>query len=476
MQNGATVVYVNGIFATSSEASTDLTKLQSKYIEKTGDSKTKFINGFNPSHIGGIGDLLKSIEQAYQGEGSFITDTDLVTILLQIHPQVTTQKILLVGHSQGTYYTNALYGYLTDHGVSKNSIAVYNVATPASFVAGEGQYLTSATDNVINKVRSAIKSAPSKEGFGAGVALATVKQTRPKDPLPANTTFALTSAEAGTEKGGHAFSAVYLEYAPNTIVSAITQSIGRLTTSTDSKGDCFTPPSESSAYKASKVSLDVVDLVVAKATPALAFVKDFAVDVGQKVPSNLASAISSLVKTITPEPRTQNLPGSHSIVSALYGSSMTEKDLKELLGNQGGAVALAVQAPAPKVISVPPKPVGEVKGVETQKPTVPTGPLIPPPPPVVGGGISPGFGGGGGSSPKKSPPAPSAHTATITYTFTATDSNGVTTECSFDSDPPVTCDGSFSQNLGPGDHTFTVTATDSVGNQTTQTRHFNVLP
>src|SRR3989338_777959 len=95
--NGATVVYVNGIFTSLIGAQTDLTKLITEYQRRTSDSKTKFINGYNPSHVGGLGDLLKSIEQAYQKEGLFIEDTDLRTILLQIHPQVTTQKILLVG-------------------------------------------------------------------------------------------------------------------------------------------------------------------------------------------------------------------------------------------------------------------------------------------------------------------------------------------------------------------------------------------
>ena len=176
--DGATVVYVNGIFGNLREAREDLRKLEQQYQNKTGDYETTFTNGYNPSHLEGGGDLLKSIMQAYQKEGAFVADTDLRTILLQIHPQVTTQKIILVGHSQGTFYTNTMYKYLTEHGVSENSVAVYNIATPASFVEGKGgAYLTSATDKVINRVREAIKHAPSVESFGAGAALSTVKQT-----------------------------------------------------------------------------------------------------------------------------------------------------------------------------------------------------------------------------------------------------------------------------------------------------------
>src|SRR3989344_8327279 len=204
-ENGATVVYVNGIFGDLRQAQSDLAKLEKYYKNKTGDTVTKFYNGYNPSHVEGVGDLLKSIMQAYQNEGSFTSDTDLTTILLQIHPQVTTQKVVLVGHSQGTYYTNVLYKYLTKHGVSGNSIAIYNIATPASYVAGDGRYLTSATDKVINRVREALKHAPSVESFGAGAALATVPQTMPKDTLTANTSFILSQEEQANENGGHSF-------------------------------------------------------------------------------------------------------------------------------------------------------------------------------------------------------------------------------------------------------------------------------
>src|SRR3989344_236986 len=198
---GATVIYVNGIFTSLADAREDLKKLKTEYQKRIGDYKTAFINGYNPSHIEGYGDLYKSILQAYQNQESFVADTDLTTILLQIHPQVKTQKVVLVGHSQGTYYTNDMYKYLAGHGVSQNSIAVYNIATPASFVAGGGRHLTSATDKVINKVREALKHAPSVESFGAGAALATVPQTQPKDPLSSNTSFVLSPTEVADENG-----------------------------------------------------------------------------------------------------------------------------------------------------------------------------------------------------------------------------------------------------------------------------------
>ena len=380
------------------DAKSDLRRLQTDFYERDNNRSIKFINGYNPSHIGGVGDLLKSVEQAYQSGESVVGDTDLTTILLQIHPQVTTQKVVLVGHSQGTYYTNDLYKYLTKYGVSQNSIAVYNIATPASYVAGSGQYLTSSTDKVINRVREALKHAPSRESFGAGAALATVPQTMPKDTLTANTSFVLSPEEQANENGGHSFSNVYLENAPATIVSTISGDISGLSATADFDGDCFAKPSEGISYQARAATLGVFDFVTAVARPTLAFAWDFAVDVGTKVPANFASAAGSFLNTITPTPRTTNLQGSHDAVSALYGSSVTEKNLREfgLLEDQGGAVALAV------VVQ------GEVQGAETENPDLPAPqePLIP-----QHSGFevsSPGFGGGGGNpAPAQAEPAPS---------------------------------------------------------------------
>ena len=448
--------------------------LRDAYYNRIGDKTVTFTNGYNPSHLGGFGDLLKSIGQAYQNRGPYIQDTDLITILLQIHPQVTTQKLLLVGHSQGTYYTNAMYEYLTGHGVSKSSISVYNLATPAGFVAGDGRYLTSSTDKVINRIRGSLSIAPSREAFAAGPVLATVPQTFPDKPLPPNTTLTLNAKEKADENGGHSFSNVYLELAPSTIVSTVGGALAGLSAAADSAGDCFAAPSEGVSYKAGKAGLGVLDYATAKTGSALAFVKAFAVDVGTKAPANFAAAVGSFFTAITPTPRTQNLPGSFGVVKAIYGSSVSEKDLQELLGtNQGGAVVLAkpqtpppAPAPASKQTSK-----GEVRGAETQKPE----PLIPAPPAITGG-YTPGFGGGGSASPPPSaPPAPApAQPMTITYTFTAYDENGVSTVCSFDDAPPVPCEGSYSQLLDPGPHTFAVTATDPAGNQSTQTRHFTI--
>src|SRR3989344_5697425 len=117
-ENGATVVYINGILTSLVDAQNDLFKLQAKFVEKTGNREVIFRNGYNESHLGGGGDLYKSIQQAMQKPAATVAqDYDLKTILMQIQPQVTTRKILLVGHSQGTFYTNSIYRYLLESGV-----------------------------------------------------------------------------------------------------------------------------------------------------------------------------------------------------------------------------------------------------------------------------------------------------------------------------------------------------------------------
>ena len=54
---------------------------------------------------------------------------------MQIAPDVTTRRILIVGHSQGAQYADAIYDYLLAHGEPKSAVSVYAVATPASSVA-----------------------------------------------------------------------------------------------------------------------------------------------------------------------------------------------------------------------------------------------------------------------------------------------------------------------------------------------------
>src|SRR5258706_14910530 len=100
---GKTILYVNGVLTSEDDADKDSFLLR-KTLEGSNIKNTFVINGYNPSHLAGFGDWIKSVQQAYVGKNEVpIDDYDLKNILLQISSKVTTKKFLLLGHSQGTF-------------------------------------------------------------------------------------------------------------------------------------------------------------------------------------------------------------------------------------------------------------------------------------------------------------------------------------------------------------------------------------
>ncbi len=413
LESGYTVVYVNGILNTREQAEQSSFALQQK-LKSTYKGEQVIVKlGYNPSHVGGLGDLVQVAAQSF---GTSVSSFDRDTILLQIHPEVTTRKVFLVGHSQGTFYTNDMYGYLLNNGEPKEAVGVYNVATPAGYVAGGGAYLTSEYDSIIS----------AYAGY--------VKQTGALPPLPPN-----SELEFGSAMGnGHSFTDNYLAYGGERVAQDIQKGLAQLRSIEGTATDgCFTPPEEGLGYKTKEVFFAVADpAAVGIKVAAATGIKGAALAI-DGVASGLAavgSLFGGVAKTITPQPRTENLPGSHNIVKALYGSSLAEDDLQDLLATQ-----------KPAVVNIDKKEEGEVRGVEIEisEPTLPS--ADPPPAPVVPiilppsgtAVVSPGFGGGGGapaSTPSPAPVvgAPSIEEATSTGE-TATSSDEV---IEADSEPP----------------------------------------
>src|SRR3989344_3327779 len=317
---GYTVVFVNGVFTSEDSAIKQKINLKNLLptVIKGGIVNTEL--GHNESHLAGFGDLFKSVQQAYRGEGDvFVEDFDLQTILLQLHSQITTQKILLVGHSQGTFYTNALYKYFTEHGVPKEAVAVYNVATPASFVADGAGYLTSANDKVIERVR---------EYAAAGGA---------KGPLAANILLPLNAQEIEDPYGGHAFSTVYLSGAPDRIISQMSEELGRLasTERNESIDGCFESPKLGIAYKAKSVAFAVADPLASGATTAgesVAKISSSALAFVEKGFAAAASNIVSAAGSLLPAANKDTTASAFGVAKALYGSSLEKSDVADLLG------------------------------------------------------------------------------------------------------------------------------------------------
>ena len=389
---GATVVYVNGVLTSYADAKKDLGRLQTEYIRKTGDYSTNFITGYNESHLNGAGDLLQSLAQAFNLS---VSNYDLDTILMQIHPQVTTRKILLVGHSQGTFYTNEMYGYLTQHGVSKESIAVYNLATPASYVAGGGQYITSTNDKVINDIRDkeirGNRDVYLNSYYTVGDVVASA--------LRANVTLPKEDGWDADPHGGHYLSKSYLDGASSQIMRDINGELGRLkaTDATDSPDGCFTPPTGGIAYKAQKALFAVAD----PAAGGIGSVKNGVVALAHNTSGVLASGFRALGTALSNllDSRPSTLGQASAVALAVEGSVAEDTVPTE----ESIAPETFAQSPEPATETVVPQPdappaipeSSEPQQAAPEQPAPPVAPLIPTQPLL---GIAAGFGGGGGSS------------------------------------------------------------------------------
>lgn len=309
--DGYTVIYVNGIFTSQAQAEAEQKLLQDKFEDSTGRSDVVFLSGYNPSHLAGGGDLLKSIQQAYRDEESYIDDYDLQTILLKIAPDVKTRKILLFGYSQGTFYTNALYHYLVANGVPKESIAVYNVDTPASYVAGDGQYLTSATDMLIYEVRRKAAFGGAKQPLESNILIPPVVEN-PVPPYP-----------------GHSLKNVYLPKATVRIISEVNTALESLEAGESTDEACFTPPPLSTDYKIKQAGFSLFDPAAEGIRTGTVYAYKGAKLVIDTAQSGL-NAVGSAIRSLLPPANTATAIDAFDVVRNVYGSSLTREDLEEL--------------------------------------------------------------------------------------------------------------------------------------------------
>lgn len=221
LQSGYTIETINGIFTDEAHAGDNKVALQ-KYFPKIYHGEPLTIDFLlNKTHS--VLDLTDvAIQKTFEGVDMW--DPDFIKILTDASAQVKTQKLLVVSHSQGNFYGNNFYKVVTDDGdVSKKSIGVYSVASPASYVAGEGRHLTSSTDKVIAFL---------------------VENVLPGIIAPTNDTINYKwSDDSGM---GHDFAKVYLEYRPQKIVDDIRWSLDKLAVDSSRSEDtlCISPPKE----------------------------------------------------------------------------------------------------------------------------------------------------------------------------------------------------------------------------------------
>src|SRR6185437_3872923 len=372
-EKGYTVVFVNGIFDTEPQAFNDLKVLQSKLGTNYKDENLNVQLGYNQTHLAGAGDLLQSAAQMFSKS---ISDFDLDTILMQIYPEVTTRKLLIVGHSQGAMYANDMYRYLLNNGEPNGAVAVYGVATPASFVAGTGKYINSSGDPELQNLRSLHFNV-----------------------LPNNADLVPT----GTDTiAGHYFTDDYLDNAGPQIQSDINSELSDLkATDASTKGDCFTPPSESLAYKAQDFAFAVADPTAIEARDGVAKGVQNTVAIGLVIHKLATGALQFFSDTISvtanPPSDAKATNATDKIINKLYGSSvdnLSPQDKKDLLGScQGASVVFSQHQDKPVAING-----GLVDGTSTEDTSIPVAPTsvtVSIFPASSNGPVWPGGGGGG---------------------------------------------------------------------------------
>jgi|GEM_PF-3444892 len=379
---GFSIVFVNGVLNELDKATANADELQ-KLVGRAFSSEPLEVRlGHNQSHLAGAGDLIQSIGQMF---GSPVSNYDRDTILRQIHSEVSTRKILLVGHSQGTFYTNELYKYLTSHGVPAESIAVYNLATPANVVEGGGTYLTSANDQLVRKVReyAAAAGAPA--------------------PLDANILIPIAPSEVGTTFGGHSFSGAYLAGAPARIVADIEKALARLKASSAQNPDgCFEPPADTLSYKAQQIVFKAADPLAVAAKNGITHSNIAATSPFKNV-AHVGHALGNYIQRtlVWVRPKdTQSAAAAALFIPEQAASAAPPTNTPVNVASAAGATP----TPAPLAPEVVP-PV-----LEPQPQQIQTQPVTPAP--QQSNEYQPGFGGGGGSSSAPQSASSDSNTAT----------------------------------------------------------------
>lgn len=167
--------------------------IKQKMTEYPGVSEEKIIKAFVRKIFDvSLPQTLKDYISQYHinkiNDSGFITygDADLADVEGALRSNlVENQKIVLCGYSQGNIYVNQLYNRLTtgSNAVPKSAIKIVGIASPAAYVAGGGDYLTSTNDKII-----------------AGLRLLDFAV------LPSNCTISKTAKD----ENGHSFESVYM--------------------------------------------------------------------------------------------------------------------------------------------------------------------------------------------------------------------------------------------------------------------------
>lgn len=470
---GYTVLYINGIFTEQESAETNLDELRRVFYQKAKASlvtETEIKNAYNPTHIAGLGDVVKAVVQKIRETGTPFEDYDLMEMVRRLEGEVQTQKILIVGHSQGTFYANALYAYLISKGVPAESVAVFNIAAPVGSTPGGGKHLTNTNDALVEAVRTTTKL------FGY------------TEPLPANIDIPLAEGDMGLF-AGHSLAGVYLVKRPTRISGDIEILLSKLKSdpTRDPRLPCVPPPTLGVTHTAKGLALFAGDMAGGAYTlvreNATAPVLDTTTHLAESLGTTLARVlgtrrvVASAAAALPPTTVTPETFEIHEFPEAPFAVT-TEVPLgtyrlqepaevvsNELLSQE----AVVIEQPVPESVLAP----------HISEPVA----VAPTPPPLGFGGLltlDPGFGGGSGGSTSASTPQPTV--PTIALTVSTVDSvlatTTVTLEGTAEVDAIVTSDDGVTSATTTADqsgnwrveyvrtegvHTFTISAANASG-------------
>ncbi len=86
--------------------------------------------------------------------GSAYFDVRVTLLADRLAPMLLSgRRVLLVAHSQGNLYANAVYAELQRRHVPMSNLRLVGAAVPGLTLAGGSDYVTSASDGVINGLR-----------------------------------------------------------------------------------------------------------------------------------------------------------------------------------------------------------------------------------------------------------------------------------------------------------------------------------
>ncbi len=362
-KDGYIVTTINGVLTNDKGAEENMLALEKVLGFNWKNQSINYRYLLNPSHIAGALDFVDAFKQGFFGQKS---DYDLIEMLNDASNKISTQKVLLVGHSQGNFYANNFYDKVAgkEGGIPTESLGVYSVATPADHVGGEGKYITSDTDKAIAGVAGDIFSI-----------------------LPPN---AHIDLQQGDNFLGHNFD-IYLKYQTPRIVSDIQSSLDKLQTNNiqNENASCMNPPKLTLGHKIEGLALAVADSTADVVKNGIVLTYDTGVfivngiyntslAVGNAViqgVNTVASSISSFAQSIFNKNENLAVNNTASAISAIEGladvspnsaivqtSDTTNLPTPEQVINTKENIPTMQPAPETQVVSNPLHPAGGGSG------------------------------------------------------------------------------------------------------------------